>query len=79
MNLTNNSNYEITDKIELKLENKIDYVCFYKNIELIILFSQGFSIVEDITKHYLLIKTIIIQIFLLTFCGKMVINFISIY
>ena len=51
MNLTNNSNYEITDKIELKLENKIDYVCFYKNIELIILFSQGFSIVEDINNN----------------------------
>ena len=47
MDVTRN---EIYDKIKLNLKNEIDYVCFYKSINLIILFSRDSVIIEDINE-----------------------------
>ena len=48
MDLTKNN--EIYDTIKLNLENQIDYVCFYKDIKKIFLFSKKSCSVIDIEK-----------------------------
>ena len=47
-------NNRIYDKFELNLENEIDYICFYKNIQLLFLFTEDSIKVIDIENKKIL-------------------------